>query len=280
MAEAHRRLIRKLREHSRLSSEDLAEINALSHTLRELAADEDLIRRGDDPDVSALVLSGMVARYHLLDDGRRQYLSFHMAGDMPDAQARGNLRQLLAATRRPAPFLGADAGSIGFSAGMVATDLADFEAAIAEDTPAALERAAGLYRADLLDGFSLRDRDFEEWLSGERERLREHAVQLFLRLMERAAATGVEPAIRWALRILAVDPVHEPAHRALMELYAAQGRHGAALRQYEQLRETLGGLQFDALINTAAQTNVDRCETHPEEAFALNGEAPRVLAEI
>src|SRR6266478_6421619 len=160
-------------------------------------------------------------------------------GDMPDAQARGNLRQLLAATRRPAPFLEADGGSIGFSAEMVETDRAAFEAAIAEATPAALERAAALYRADLLDGFSLRDRDFDEWLTGERERLREHAVQLFLRLMERATAIGVEPAIRWALRILAVDPVHEPAHRALMELYAAQGRHAAALRQYEQLRETL-----------------------------------------
>jgi DNA-binding SARP family transcriptional activator len=159
--------------------------------------------------------------------------------DMPDAQARGNLRQLLAATRRPAPFLEADAGSIGFSAGMVETDFAAFESAITEDTPAALERAAGLYRADLLDGFSLRDRGFGDWLTGERERLREHAVQLFLRLMERAAAIGVEPAIRWALRILAVDPVHEPAYRALMELYAAQGRHAAALRQYEQLRETL-----------------------------------------
>ena len=159
--------------------------------------------------------------------------------DMPDAQARGNLRQLLAATRRSAPFLEADGGSIGFSPTVVETDVAAFEAAIAEATPAALERAAGLYRADLLDGFSLRDRDFDEWLSGEREQLREHAVQLFLRLMERAAATGVEPAIRWALRILAVDPVHEPAHRALMELYAAQGRHAAALRQYEQLRETL-----------------------------------------
>jgi dTDP-4-dehydrorhamnose reductase len=48
----------------------------------------------------------------------------------------------------------------------------------------------------------------------------------------------------------------------------------------EQLRATLGGLEFDALINTAAQTNVDRCETHQEEAFALNGEAPRVLAKI
>jgi len=48
----------------------------------------------------------------------------------------------------------------------------------------------------------------------------------------------------------------------------------------EQLRSTLGTLDFDALINAAAQTNVDRCETHQEEAFALNAEAPRVLAEI
>jgi dTDP-4-dehydrorhamnose reductase len=47
-----------------------------------------------------------------------------------------------------------------------------------------------------------------------------------------------------------------------------------------QLRSTLGALDFDALINAAAQTNVDRCETHQEEAFALNAEAPRVLAEI
>jgi dTDP-4-dehydrorhamnose reductase len=48
----------------------------------------------------------------------------------------------------------------------------------------------------------------------------------------------------------------------------------------EQMHATLESLEFDALINAAAQTNVDRCETHQEEAFALNAEAPRVLAEI
>jgi dTDP-4-dehydrorhamnose reductase len=48
----------------------------------------------------------------------------------------------------------------------------------------------------------------------------------------------------------------------------------------EQIRATLGELNFSALINAAAQTNVDRCETYVEEAFALNGEAPGVLAEI
>jgi CRP-like cAMP-binding protein len=84
---AHKTLVRKLKEHSRLTSDDLAAINALSHTVRKLKPNEDLIRQGDDPDVSAVVLSGMVARYHLLQDGVRQYLSFHMAGDMPDSQA-------------------------------------------------------------------------------------------------------------------------------------------------------------------------------------------------
>ena len=76
-------LIRKLKEHSRLAAEDLAAINSLSHIVRKLQPDEDLIRQGDDPDVSAVVLSGMVARYHLLPNGSRQYLSFHMSGDMP-----------------------------------------------------------------------------------------------------------------------------------------------------------------------------------------------------
>jgi CRP-like cAMP-binding protein len=32
------------------------------------------------------VVSGIVGSYHLLEDGRRQYLSFHIAGDLPDAQ--------------------------------------------------------------------------------------------------------------------------------------------------------------------------------------------------
>ena len=83
-------------------------------------------------------------------------------------------------------------------------------------------------------------------------------------------------------------------------IVGAGGRLGAALaREYatefdiiglnhaqldlgepDQMRTTLGALQFDALINTAAQTNVDRCETHVDEAFKLNGEAPGVLAEI
>lgn len=87
MEDAHQILIHKLREHSRLSNEDIVGICSLSYSARKLEANEDLIRQGDDPSVSALVLSGLVARYHLLQNGGRQYLSFHMAGDMPDSQS-------------------------------------------------------------------------------------------------------------------------------------------------------------------------------------------------
>lgn len=85
--EVDRVLIRKLREHSRLSGEDVAEVRSFSFGVRELASNEDFIRQGDVPKVSGVVISGWVARYHLLPSGSRQYLSFHMAGDWPDAQA-------------------------------------------------------------------------------------------------------------------------------------------------------------------------------------------------
>ena len=52
------------------------------------------------------------------------------------------------------------------------------------------------------------------------------------------------------------------------------------LGQPKALRATLGPLSFDVLINAAALTNVDYCESHRDEAMRLNAEAPRVLAEI
>jgi len=79
-------LTRKLREHSKLVDRDIEQITKLSYVVRQYEADDDLIRQGDRPKNAVLVLSGMVGRYHLLGNGRRQYLSFHMIGDMPDAQ--------------------------------------------------------------------------------------------------------------------------------------------------------------------------------------------------
>jgi len=83
-------------------------------------------------------------------------------------------------------------------------------------------------------------------------------------------------------------------------ILGAGGRLGAALaREYrrdfqvvgynhgdldlgatEKLRATLESLDFDVLINAAAQTKVDHCEADKEDAFKLNAEAPRVIAAV
>lgn len=52
------------------------------------------------------------------------------------------------------------------------------------------------------------------------------------------------------------------------------------LSNLDKVREKLGEIDFDVLINAAAFTNVDLCETQPEQAFRINAEAPGVLAEI
>ena len=52
------------------------------------------------------------------------------------------------------------------------------------------------------------------------------------------------------------------------------------LSSEKEIADWLLPLDFEVLINTAALTNVDYCETHREEAFRINAEAPRLLAEI
>jgi CRP-like cAMP-binding protein len=86
MDHVHQTLINKLKEHSKLTADDVVVITTINYAVRHLNPNEDLIRQGDITKVSALVLNGMLARYHLLRNGRRQYLSFHLKGDVPDAQ--------------------------------------------------------------------------------------------------------------------------------------------------------------------------------------------------
>jgi len=52
------------------------------------------------------------------------------------------------------------------------------------------------------------------------------------------------------------------------------------LSALDDVREKLSGANFDVLINAAAFTNVDLCETERDRAFMINGEAPGVVAEI
>jgi dTDP-4-dehydrorhamnose reductase len=52
------------------------------------------------------------------------------------------------------------------------------------------------------------------------------------------------------------------------------------LASLNDVRGKLGAMNFDVLINAAAFTNVDACETERDRAFLINAEAPAILAEI
>ena len=52
------------------------------------------------------------------------------------------------------------------------------------------------------------------------------------------------------------------------------------LAKSDKIRSRLSSAEFDLLINCAAFTNVDLSESRQAEAFAVNADAPKVLAEI
>ena len=103
-----------------------------------------------------------------------------------------------------------------------------------------MERAADLYRGALLEGFADCGEAFEEWLLAERRRLDETLHEILRRLLDHYVVTGaIDRAIQVALRLIALDPLQESVHRALIRLYMYQDRVGAALDQYRRCRDVL-----------------------------------------
>src|SRR5262245_15637388 len=170
----------------------------------------------------------------------RDKLAALLWGGIRVESARASLRQALFAIRRAfadaeGELLRQDADTLALVTGAVDVDVEAFERLVADGAPETLARAAALYRGDLLSGFALDEAPFEEWLLGERERLRELALEGLAKLLAQQRRTNAtEAAVVTALRLLTLDPLQESVHRILMRLYAEQGRRGAALRQYQQ----------------------------------------------
>ncbi len=104
-----------------------------------------------------------------------------------------------------------------------------------------LAEAVDLYSGDLMAGFTLRDSpEFDEWQSLQTEVLRQELAGALEQLAQSHMVQGdFEPAMAYAQRWLALDPLHEPAHRCLMRLYAGCGQRASALRQYEVCQRLL-----------------------------------------
>ena len=80
-------LIRKLESIIDVSEEERQAIASLPVTVRELRADQDIVRDQDRPSQCCLVLEGFAFRYKVLEGGKRQIFSFHIPGDLPDLQS-------------------------------------------------------------------------------------------------------------------------------------------------------------------------------------------------
>ena len=79
-------LVRKLSLHTNLSPEDEAAVLALPHTERKLETGQYIVREGDVPTHSCMVVSGLAIRHKIVGDGGRQIVNVHLSGDMVDLQ--------------------------------------------------------------------------------------------------------------------------------------------------------------------------------------------------
>lgn len=192
----------------------------------------------------------------------REHLAAMFWDRSAEEQARGSLRQTLSSLRRisssTSALIHTDADSVWLEAGAVEVDALQFERLAEEGSGESLENAAALYRGELLSGFSLREERFEQWLSAERRRLHERAVQTFSDLVTHYAhGERHDRAIAVAERLLALDPLLEWAHCVLMRLYLRTGRREAALRQYQEcarlLNQELGIAPADETQQLAAE---------------------------
>ena len=162
--------------------------------------------------------------------------------------AANNLHQALYVARRALAAAGADASTVLplredmlvlAPDGGVEVDVDVFETAVARarETGALVDHLGALrcYHGELLP----EDR-FEPWAASRREAVGEAYRRLLVDVAALHDRAGDVPAATDALQqALLVDPLHEPAHRALMRLYVGGGRRQQALAQYQQLREAL-----------------------------------------
>lgn len=104
-----------------------------------------------------------------------------------------------------------------------------------EEVEAAVPRLAAKLSGDLLPDW------YDEWVTIEREHLRQLRLHALESLAERLAAAGrFSSASEAALAAVAADPLRESAHRSLIRIHLAEGNAVDALRQYTFFRRLAG----------------------------------------
>ncbi|HEX2560807.1 Crp/Fnr family transcriptional regulator [Phenylobacterium sp.] len=228
----HQRLIRKLKSIYRLDREDEMALGELPLRHKAVEENADVVREGDAPNECCLLLEGILCRYKIVGDGRRQILSFHIGGDVPDLQS-----------------LHLDV--MDHSVGALTPCRLAF---IPHEAMAALLRerpnlAAAFWRDTLIDAAV-----FREWLAGVgRRNSHQRVAHLYCEVFSRLEAVGLASNLNFPFPVtqaeiadaLGLTPVH--VNRVLQDLrrdglIASDGR---SLRILDWGRLTSAG-DFDA----------------------------------
>ena len=80
-------LIRKLESIFVLTDDERQALETLPMQVTVLKEDQDIVREGDRPSRSCLILSGFACVYKMTTQGKRQIVSFTIPGDIPDLQS-------------------------------------------------------------------------------------------------------------------------------------------------------------------------------------------------
>jgi CRP-like cAMP-binding protein len=81
---AHSKLVARLRAIASLSDSEAAFIESLPMKLQNLPDGHDLVRQGDDVDQCCMLVDGYLFRHKIGAEGKRQIVSWHVPGDIPD----------------------------------------------------------------------------------------------------------------------------------------------------------------------------------------------------
>ena len=80
-------LIRKLESIFTLSDDERQAVLNLPLQVTNIKADQDIVREGDRPTRSCVLLEGFAAMFKVTAEGKRQITAFYIPGDIPDLQS-------------------------------------------------------------------------------------------------------------------------------------------------------------------------------------------------
>jgi CRP-like cAMP-binding protein len=80
-------MIRKIESIFTLTDDERQALESLPMQMAAIKANQDIVRMGDQPSRGCLILSGFACVYKMTVQGKRQIVSFVIAGDIPDLQS-------------------------------------------------------------------------------------------------------------------------------------------------------------------------------------------------